>query len=62
MFNENEGTPTCSNCSHSCVCNIKNAFKALKTATDDLGTLPENRTFDIIVSCRCYQKDTGNVR
>ncbi len=62
MLNEYEGTPTCINCAHSCVCNIKSAFKALKTNTDDLAKLLENKEFNITVSCKYYQQDMGNIR
>lgn len=59
MLNENE---YCNNCAHSSVCRIKRDFTNLKTTTDDLAKLLENKEFNITVSCKHYQKDMGNIR
>lgn len=59
MLNSNE---YCKDCVHRSVCSKEKDFNTLKTTTDDLKKLLENRSFDIIVSCRYYQKDKENIR
>lgn len=52
----------CENCSHSDVCSIKLNLTTLKTTTNDLAKLLENRDFTINVTCKHYIKSMGNIR
>lgn len=61
MYNDSKNT-LCVNCAHSDACNLKRDFETLKTTTDDLGKLLENKKFKIEVSCSCYLRKEETIR
>lgn len=62
MFNMCNIKTSCDNCAHLDICRVKKNFEELKTTTDDLAKLLENKEFNITVSCKHYQSCMGNIR
>ncbi len=52
----------CSQCSHYCVCNVKDNLAELKNTINDLTKLIENQNFTIAVKCKFYNDSKIKLR
>ncbi len=47
----------CNQCSHYCVCNVKDNLAVLKNDINNLAKLLENQNFTITVKCKFYDNN-----